>query len=73
MALFGKVIHLSADLILVSTCLAGIKRSTGLTLKLDNINDSIIKDYMQKFLNVGESTFDYAVAYSGSSSYFQRR
>ncbi|AAS53669.1 AFR298Cp [Eremothecium gossypii ATCC 10895] len=73
MTLLGKAVHISIDLVLVSTCLAGIRRNTGLTVKLDNVQDNFIKDYTEKLLNVGESAFDYAVAYCGSSSSFQRK
>ncbi|AMD23020.1 HHR251Wp [Eremothecium sinecaudum] len=73
MALFGKVIHFSIDVVLVSTCLAGIKRNTGLTLKTDYLGDGPVKEYTNKLLNMGDSVFDYAVATCGSSSYFKRR
>lgn len=70
---FGKVVHFSIDLALFSTCLAGIKRNTGLTPKLDTIQEPNMKEYASKYLNLGESLFDYMTASFGSSSYFQRK
>lgn len=64
---------MSIDLVLVSTCLAGIKRNTGLTPKVENIGDEHVRGYMIKYLNAGESVYDYTVATAGSSSYFVRK
>ncbi|KAJ2493828.1 hypothetical protein IWW37_000214 [Coemansia sp. RSA 2050] len=40
MAMFGRLIHYGIDLVLISTALAGIRRSTGLTPKLDNTSST---------------------------------
>lgn len=69
----GKAFHISIDLALVSTCLAGIKRNTGLTLKLENIENEQARIYTTKYLNIGESFYDNAVAACGSSKYFVRK
>lgn len=69
----GKTIHLAIDAVLVSTCLAGIKRNTGLTPKVDQIGDETVREYSTKYLNLGESVYDYTVATLGSSSYFKRK
>ncbi|CCH62829.1 hypothetical protein TBLA_0I01710 [Henningerozyma blattae CBS 6284] len=73
MPMFGKIVHISADLLLVSACLAGIRRNTGLTPKLESIEDPTIRKYFGKYLNYGESIYDYTVATCGSSSYFSRK
>ncbi|GCF01324.1 hypothetical protein ZYGM_001798 [Zygosaccharomyces mellis] len=73
MTILGKTIHVSIDLILVSTCLAGLRRNTGLTPKLQTIENITIRDYMTRYLNLGESVYDYSVATCGSSSYFVRK
>ncbi|OWB79844.1 hypothetical protein B5S32_g4083 [[Candida] boidinii] len=63
----------SVDLALVSTVLAGVKRSTGLTPNLDSIQDENIKGFGQKYLGVGEYCYDSSVAFMSASSYFQRK
>ncbi|SCU85179.1 LAME_0D00408g1_1 [Lachancea meyersii CBS 8951] len=73
MAILGKAVHFSIDLALISVCLAGVKRNTGLTPKLDSIEDTHIRGYMLKYLNLGESCYDYTVASLGSSKYFARK
>ncbi|CAR26722.1 ZYRO0B16588p [Zygosaccharomyces rouxii] len=73
MTVLGKTIHISIDLILVSTCLAGLRRNTGLTPKLQTIENMTIRDYMSRYLNMGESIYDYSVATCGSSPYFGRK
>ncbi|CEP60775.1 mitofissin LALA0_S01e18690g [Lachancea lanzarotensis] len=73
MTLIGKAVHFSIDLTLLSVCLAGVKRNTGLTPKLETIEDSHVRKYALKYLNLGESCYDYTVAYLGSSQYFARK
>ncbi|CCH43007.1 putative secreted protein [Wickerhamomyces ciferrii] len=73
MTLLGKAFHVSIDLVLVSTALAGIKRNTGLTLKPDIAGDAEKQGYLKKYLDVGEYVFDYSVAFMSSSDYFARK
>ncbi|CAI4380413.1 BCN_G0026970.mRNA.1.CDS.1 [Saccharomyces cerevisiae] len=61
------------NLVLVSTCLAGIKRNTGLTPKLETLDNQTMRNYMKRYLNLGESVYDYSVATCGSSTYFARK
>ncbi|CCK72838.1 mitofissin KNAG_0L02210 [Huiozyma naganishii CBS 8797] len=72
MAIIGKVVHCGVDLLLVSACLAGIKRNTGLTVNVDRWENAEAKKYTRKYLNVGESLYDYAVASMASSKYCKR-
>ncbi|OWB65334.1 hypothetical protein B5S30_g658 [[Candida] boidinii] len=58
---------------LVSTVLAGVKRSTGLTPNFDSIQDENIKGIGQKYLGFGEYCYDSSVAFMSASSYFQRK
>lgn len=69
----GKAVHISIDLVLISTCLAGIKRNTGLTPKLDTVENVTLREYSTKYLNLGESVYDYSVATCGASSHFIRK
>ncbi|KAJ2459871.1 hypothetical protein GGF42_001196 [Coemansia sp. RSA 2424] len=70
----GKLIHISVDLVLLSTALAGIRRSTGLKLKPDGlVEGKDMQGYIERYLSVGEMTMDFAVARMGSSTtYFTR-
>ncbi|RKP28359.1 DUF1748-domain-containing protein [Metschnikowia bicuspidata] len=63
-----KTVHITADLVLVSTLLAGVRRNSGLT-KLEN--ESAIY-YGKKYLNIGERAFDYTSAWLGSNDFFTR-
>ncbi|KAJ2817928.1 hypothetical protein IWW50_005996 [Coemansia erecta] len=57
----GKVVHLSVDLVLLSTALAGIRRSTGYKLNTDSLSDSkSVQEYADKFLLIGEKTINFA-------------
>lgn len=69
----GKVVHITADLAIVSAFLAGVKRNTGLTPNFDSIQSEDLRYYSMKYLDVGEKIFDYTAAYLGGSSYFKRK
>ncbi|USP82373.1 hypothetical protein yc1106_09647 [Curvularia clavata] len=58
----------------VSAFLAGVRRSTGLTLKPESFseNPSALK-WFENYLWVGETVMDQSVALFGSSSYFERK
>lgn len=72
----GRLTHYAFDAILVSAFLAGVKRSTGLTPRFnaDTISDSKeLKNWVDKYLGVGEWVMDQSVAVMGSSSWFERK
>ncbi|ORY06942.1 DUF1748-domain-containing protein [Basidiobolus meristosporus CBS 931.73] len=71
--MLGKLVHYTADAVLVSAMLAGIKRSTGLTLAVDKIESQEVRNVVVKVLNVGEWVFDQTVLLMNLSSYFERR
>ncbi|ORX69649.1 DUF1748-domain-containing protein [Linderina pennispora] len=70
----GKLVHIGVDLVLFSTALAGIRRSTGFKVKTEGITDSEdMRGYIQKYLNLGEKTLDVAaVQMSSWPKYFTR-
>ncbi|KAK6462252.1 hypothetical protein DFJ63DRAFT_341911 [Scheffersomyces coipomensis] len=73
-AYIGKAVHYGVDLVLVSAFLAGLKRSTGLTVDFDAFdNNSNLKYYSGKYLDVGEKVFDFSAAFLSSSDYFKRK
>ncbi|KAI8338633.1 hypothetical protein BC941DRAFT_423437 [Chlamydoabsidia padenii] len=71
--MWGKLVHLTADAVLVSTVLAGVKRNTGLQPKTTMIENEDIRGYVQKYLNVGEWVLDNSIVYMNNSSYFERK
>ncbi|ODQ62336.1 hypothetical protein WICANDRAFT_60397 [Wickerhamomyces anomalus NRRL Y-366-8] len=73
MGILGKAIHLSVDLVLVSTALAGIKRNTGLTPKTEIAGNTEVQGYLGKYLDVGEYVFDSSVGIMNASGYFVRK
>lgn len=69
----GKFIHYSVDAVLVSAMFAGIRRSTGLTLKVNNVENKDAQGFIAKYLEVGEWVFDMSSSFMSTSSYFERR
>ncbi|CAN8101011.1 unnamed protein product [Discula destructiva] len=70
----GRLVHYGVDLVLVSTILAGMRRSTGLTLKQEKIgtDNTEINKWVGRYLGIGESVFDLAVGTAGQSGWFER-
>ncbi|KLU88685.1 hypothetical protein MAPG_07670 [Magnaporthiopsis poae ATCC 64411] len=70
----GRLTHYAFDAVLFSAFLAGMKRSTGLTLKTDRIagENKDLNGWIGKYLGVGEWLLDQSVAVAGSSGWFER-
>ncbi|KAL8393247.1 hypothetical protein RB599_005663 [Gaeumannomyces hyphopodioides] len=70
----GRLTHYAFDAVLFSAFLAGMKRSTGLTLKTDRIagENKDLNGWLGKYLGVGEWLLDQSVAVAGSSGWFER-
>ncbi|KAI7871179.1 hypothetical protein BDF14DRAFT_1719504 [Spinellus fusiger] len=71
--MWGKLFHYTADAILISTVLAGIKRNTGLQPSISKIDNEEVRIYVQKYLNVGEWVLDSSIVFMNNSNYFERR
>ncbi|KAG5913101.1 hypothetical protein E4U61_007410, partial [Claviceps capensis] len=73
----GRLTHYAFDAVLISAFLAGMKRSTGLTLsfRTDQVagENKEVSKWMEKYLSVGEWVMDQSVAIAGSSGFFERR
>ncbi|OLL25033.1 hypothetical protein NEOLI_000139 [Neolecta irregularis DAH-3] len=69
----GRVFHYGVDAVLVSALLASIKRSTGLQVKTETINNNEIKRAMTRYLDVGEWVLNTSIAFMATSSYFERK
>lgn len=52
--MFGRAIHLLVDAVLVSMCLAGVKRNTGLTPSLRRIPNKDARNIVRVWLETGE-------------------
>ncbi|KIJ66751.1 hypothetical protein HYDPIDRAFT_108685 [Hydnomerulius pinastri MD-312] len=68
----GRLVHYAADAVLVSTVLAGIRRSSGFTVETNAISDPTMRSVAERFLGVGETIFDMAQATAINSDYFKK-
>ncbi|KZW03885.1 DUF1748-domain-containing protein [Exidia glandulosa HHB12029] len=71
--MFGKLIHLGVDALLVSAFIAGVRRSTGLTPALATIPNKDVRQWFRNYLEVGEYVFDFSVVFFGRSRFFERQ
>ncbi|KAI8139460.1 DUF1748-domain-containing protein [Fennellomyces sp. T-0311] len=71
--MWGRIFHFTADAVLISAVLAGIKRNTGLQPAMSQIENEDIRKYAQKYLNVGEWLLDNSILFMNNSSYFERK
>ncbi|KAK1757153.1 hypothetical protein QBC47DRAFT_378514 [Echria macrotheca] len=73
----GRLTHYAFDAVLFSAFLAGMHRSTGLTprLKKDKVagENKNVREWVDKYLDVGEWVMDQSVAIASSSGWFERR
>ncbi|KAL2755664.1 hypothetical protein ACRALDRAFT_2027365 [Sodiomyces alcalophilus JCM 7366] len=70
-----RPLTLRAPARLVSTVLAGMKRSTGLTFKTERAagENKDVSSWIERYLGVGEWVMDQSVAIAGASGWFERR
>ncbi|ORY05525.1 DUF1748-domain-containing protein [Basidiobolus meristosporus CBS 931.73] len=68
----GRLVHYAIDAALVSTVLAGIKRSTGLTVAVDKIENSTFRSAMSTYLSIGDYCFDKVVEGLKGSGYSKK-
>ncbi|TFK56041.1 DUF1748-domain-containing protein [Heliocybe sulcata] len=71
--MFGKLIHLGIDALIISAFLAGVKRNTGLTPALHQVPNKDVRQLLRSYLETGEYIFDFAVVVFGRSSSFERK
>ncbi|KLO17240.1 DUF1748-domain-containing protein [Schizopora paradoxa] len=72
MAMIGRLVHYTVDAVLLSTVLAGVKRSSGFAPDPTLIGDPTIRSIADRFLGIGETVFDTIQGTAVSSSYFKR-
>lgn len=73
MGILGKLLHYSFDAVLLSTIIAGVRRSTGLTLRPGAVDNPDAKSYIRKYLEMGEWMLDTSTSMMAASGYFERR
>ncbi|KAI8319515.1 DUF1748-domain-containing protein [Martensiomyces pterosporus] len=74
MGLVGTLVHASFDAVLIAVCLAGIRRSTGLTLNTGILGNKNHRKVLGFVVGLGERLFDISVAFmSAYPSIFQRQ
>ncbi|KAK9685138.1 hypothetical protein K7432_015613 [Basidiobolus ranarum] len=67
-----RIVHYAIDAALVSTVLAGIKHSTGLTLALDKIENTTVRSTIATYLSIGDYCFDKVVETLKSSGFSKK-
>ncbi|KAJ2722229.1 hypothetical protein GGI07_003436 [Coemansia sp. Benny D115] len=74
MGLIGMLTHASFDIVLISVCLAGIRRSTGMTLQTSYLSSKNNRRILGFILSAGERIFDISVAFMAAyPSIFRRQ
>ncbi|KAJ2926164.1 hypothetical protein H1R20_g10946, partial [Candolleomyces eurysporus] len=68
----GRLVHYAVDAALLSTVLAGVRRSSGFSPDTTTISDPTVRGIADKFLGVGETVFDMLQGTAVNSSYFKR-
>ncbi|EIM21239.1 DUF1748-domain-containing protein, partial [Wallemia mellicola CBS 633.66] len=71
--MLSRLVHYGVDAVLLSTVLAGVKRSTGFTPDVEKFTEEeTTKSIASKYLGVGEFCYDTVTGYAVNSSYFKR-
>jgi len=70
----GRVAHYAVDAVLISTILAGVKRTSGFGVSTPALGlpEGSSQSIVNRYLGLGESIFDWACAASYTSKYFVR-
>ncbi len=65
-----SIVSFSTQVVLISTCLAGIQRSSGFKLNLERIKIAGIRKIVEGFLELGEYCLDYSIGICKDSKLF---
>lgn len=68
----GRLVHYAFDAVLLSTVIAGVRRSSGFSPDTPLLSDPTLRSVADKFLGVGETVFDVVQASAVNSGYFKR-
>ncbi|KAF8736582.1 hypothetical protein AX14_014318 [Amanita brunnescens Koide BX004] len=69
----GRLAHYALDAVLLSTVVAGVRRSSGFAPDTSLINDPSIRSLAERYLGVGDSVFDMIQAIAVNSPYCTRK
>ncbi|KAF9517022.1 hypothetical protein BS47DRAFT_1340347 [Hydnum rufescens UP504] len=70
--MLGRLVHYTFDAVLVSTVVAGVRRSSGFEPQTALIPEATVRSVAESFLGVGETVFDVIQATAVNSSYWRR-
>ncbi|KAI0697973.1 DUF1748-domain-containing protein [Cytidiella melzeri] len=68
----GRLFHYAVDAVLLSTVLAGVKKSSGFHPSTAAISDPTVRSVTDRYLGIGETIFDMIQATAVNSQYFKR-
>jgi len=68
----GRLVHYTVDAVLLSTVVAGIRRSSGFSPEMTMIPNDTLRYYAERYFAIGETIFDVATATAVNSQYFSR-
>ncbi|KAI0067343.1 DUF1748-domain-containing protein [Artomyces pyxidatus] len=69
----GRLVHYAFDAVLVSTLVAGVRRSSGFAPRTDSITDPTVRSITEQYLGIGETLFDVVQGTVVNSTYFQKK
>jgi len=69
--MMGRLVHYAADALMVSTIIAGVKRSSGVTIDTTRVSEPNMRNALQYYLAAGEYVFDKTLSIAQSSQYFR--
>lgn len=67
----GRIFRYAVDAMMVSTVLAGIKHTSGLTPDVARINEPTVRHVAEKYLEAGDFCFETALSMAQGSNYFR--
>jgi len=70
--MLGRLVHYTFDAVLLSTVVAGVRRSSGFEPQTALIPEATVRSVAESFLGVGETIFDIVQAAAVNSSYWRR-
>ncbi|EPY52063.1 DUF1748 family protein [Schizosaccharomyces cryophilus OY26] len=72
MPVLSRLFHYGVDLALVSTCIAGIRRSSGVSFDVEKVHNEDVKLAVEKYLGFGEWAFDQSSNFLSSTNWFKK-
>ncbi|GAA5822383.1 hypothetical protein JCM11251_006322 [Rhodosporidiobolus azoricus] len=68
----GRLFHYTADIVLLSVALSGVKRHTGFQVSTSGIPEGPARQTADTLLGAGDKAFDFMAAMAYTSSWFER-